>query len=112
MTRPAIGICAAIERARFGSWDQEVALLPRGYADAVQSAGGIALVLPPDDVAAEHPGELLDRLDGWEHAEAVNTGFDPVAIRAASELRIDEQSEIGRGIAERFLAEAARATAR
>jgi GMP synthase-like glutamine amidotransferase len=55
---------------------------------------------------------LFSWLDGWENAEAVNTGFDPVAIRAASELRIEEQTEIGRGIAERFLAEAARARAR
>ena len=36
--------------------------------------------------------------------------FDPERIRAASEQRIEEQNEIGRGIAERFLAEAARAT--
>lgn len=64
MSRPAIGICAAVERARFGAWDQEVNLLPRGYADAVQGAGGLALLLPPDDDAAEHPGELIERLDG------------------------------------------------
>jgi putative glutamine amidotransferase len=64
VTRPAIGICAALERARFGAWDQEATLLPRTYADAVQAAGGTALLLPPDDVAAEHPAELLDRLDG------------------------------------------------
>jgi GMP synthase-like glutamine amidotransferase len=53
---------------------------------------------------------LFSWLDGWENAEAVNTEFDPDAIRAASELRIEEQNEVGRGIAERFLAEAARAT--
>ena len=64
MSRPAIGICAAIEQARFGPWDQEATLLPRGYADAVQAAGGLALLLPPDDAAAEHPAELIDRLDG------------------------------------------------
>ena len=64
MSRPAIGICAAVERARFGAWDQETNLLPRGYADAVQAAGGIALLLPPDDEAAEFPGTLLERLDG------------------------------------------------
>jgi putative glutamine amidotransferase len=64
VSRPAIGICAALERARFGAWDQEATLLPRGYSDAVQGAGGIALLLPPDDDAAEHPAELLDRLDG------------------------------------------------
>jgi putative glutamine amidotransferase len=58
-----IGICAAVEQARFGAWDQQATLLPRGYADAVQRAGGLAFLLPPDDEAAEHPAELLDRLD-------------------------------------------------
>jgi putative glutamine amidotransferase len=65
VSRPAIGICAAVEPASFGVWDAQAAtLLPRGYADAVQAAGGLALLLPPDDEAAEHPAELLDRLDG------------------------------------------------
>ena len=53
---------------------------------------------------------LMGWLDGWENAEAVHTSLDPEAIRAASEQRIEEQNEIGRGLAERFLAEAARAT--
>jgi GMP synthase (glutamine-hydrolysing) len=53
---------------------------------------------------------LSSWLDGWNEAEAAHTSFDPEAIRAASEERIEEQNEIGRGLAERFLAEAARAT--
>ena len=56
--------------------------------------------------------DLLGWLDGWENAEAVETDFDPERIRAASEQRIEEQNEIGRGIAARFLAEAARTTGR
>ena len=64
MRPPAIGICAAVEDARFGPWDQPATLLPRGYADAVQAAGGLALLLPPDDAVVEHPGALLDHLDG------------------------------------------------
>ena len=51
---------------------------------------------------------LMGWLDGWNESEAVETDFDPEAIRAASERRIEEQNEIGRGLAERFLAEAAR----
>ena len=51
---------------------------------------------------------LWSWLDGWDNAEAVNTSFDPERIRAASEQRIEEQNQVGRGIAERFLAEAAR----
>jgi GMP synthase-like glutamine amidotransferase len=56
-------------------------------------------------------GDLFSWLDGWESSEAVETDLDPERIRAESELRIEEQNEIGRGIAERFLAEAARITA-
>ena len=52
---------------------------------------------------------LFGWLDGWENAEAVHTRFDPNEIRAASEGRIEEQNELGRQLAERFLAEAARA---
>ncbi len=52
---------------------------------------------------------LFSWLDGWANSEAVQTDLDPEAIRAASEERIEEQNRIGRGIAERFLAEAARA---
>ena len=51
---------------------------------------------------------LFGWLDGWEDSEAVDTDLDPVAIRAASEQRIEEQNEVGRQLAERFLAEAAR----
>jgi putative glutamine amidotransferase len=62
-SRPVIGLCAALERARWGVWDSPAHLLPREYADTVQRAGGIALLLPPDPRAAQHPDELLDLLD-------------------------------------------------
>jgi putative glutamine amidotransferase len=62
--RPVIGLCTAIERARFGVWDELAALLPLTYPRAVQRAGGLALMLPPDPAVAERPDELLDRLDG------------------------------------------------
>jgi GMP synthase-like glutamine amidotransferase len=52
---------------------------------------------------------LFGWLDGWGNSEAVQTDLDPEAIRAASAERIERQNEIGRGIAERFLTEAARA---
>jgi GMP synthase-like glutamine amidotransferase len=52
--------------------------------------------------------DLFGWLDGWDQAEARDTDFDQDAIRATSELRIEGQNEIGRQLAERFLAEAAR----
>jgi len=62
--RPRIGICTALERAQWSVWDQEAVLLPRAYVDAVQRAGGLVLLLPPDPAAIEAPDELLDGLDG------------------------------------------------
>jgi putative glutamine amidotransferase len=61
---PAIGICAAIERVSWGVWDgYEVTLVPRSYVRSVQRAGGIAVVLPPDEASAADPDLLLDRVD-------------------------------------------------
>ncbi len=58
-----MGIAAAIEKVRWGAWDTEVHLAPRNYARAVQDAGAVALILPPDDHALEDPARLLDRVD-------------------------------------------------
>jgi putative glutamine amidotransferase len=63
-TRPIIGLCTALERARWSVWDQQAVLLPRSYVDAVQRAGGLALMLPPDPRAGEDPDQWLDLLDG------------------------------------------------
>jgi putative glutamine amidotransferase len=59
-----IGICSALERAKWSVWDQEAYLTPRGYIDAVQRAGGLALLLPPDEQLEREPDEILDLLDG------------------------------------------------
>ena len=62
--RPAIGISAAVEVARWSYWESRAALVPRTYIDAVQRAGATALLLPPDEAALTTPGEFLDRTDG------------------------------------------------
>jgi putative glutamine amidotransferase len=59
----AVGICAAVERVCWGPWEEIVTMAPRSYASAVQAAGALALLLPPDDVAATAPDSLLDRID-------------------------------------------------
>jgi putative glutamine amidotransferase len=90
VSRPAIGICAAVEQARFGVWDQQATLLPHGYARAVQAAGGQAFLLPPDDEAAEHPAELLDRLDGLMLAGGRD--LDPLSYGARPDPETGEPS--------------------
>jgi putative glutamine amidotransferase len=64
MARPVIGICSALERARWSVWDDEALLTPRSYVNAVQRAGGMAVLLPPDAHLAEAPDDVLDLLDG------------------------------------------------
>ena len=60
-----IGICAAVERASWGAWEAVVCnISPRSYPLSVQAAGGLALLLPPDDAVAERPDEMLDLVDG------------------------------------------------
>jgi putative glutamine amidotransferase len=64
MTRPLIGICAALEQARWSVWDQPVALLPLNYIEAVQRAGGTVVMLPPDPRLAQDPQQALELIDG------------------------------------------------
>ena len=73
--RPVIGICTAEARARWGVWDMPACLLPRNYVDAIQRAGGLALMLPPDPAATADPDPLLDLLDGLILAGGVD--LDP-----------------------------------
>jgi putative glutamine amidotransferase len=81
MSRPVIGICAAIEQARWGSWDSLVVLSPRSYSLAIQRDGALALALPPDESITSDPGELLDLLDGL--LLAGGSDIDPATYGAA-----------------------------
>jgi putative glutamine amidotransferase len=60
---PVIGIPACYEQAQFGSWEQPTALTPFTYIEAIQRAGAIALIIPPDAALAEDPSPVLDRID-------------------------------------------------
>ena len=79
--RPVIGICTSIETARWGAWELLSNVSPRSYSLAVQRAGGVALLLPPDDAAAENPDELLDLIDGLVLAGGAD--IDPATYGAA-----------------------------
>lgn len=80
MSRPVIGVCAALERARWSHWDQQAVLLPRSYIDAVQLAGGLPVMIPPDGLVAQEPDEVLDVVDGLVLAGGAD--IDPSAYGA------------------------------
>lgn len=64
MQRPVIGLCTALERARWSVWDQEAVLLPRNYVEEVARAGGLPVLLPPDAQSVDEPDETIGLLDG------------------------------------------------
>jgi putative glutamine amidotransferase len=64
MQRPVIGLCTALERARWSVWDQQAVILPLNYIEEVHRAGGLAVMLPPDPQLVEHADEALELLDG------------------------------------------------
>ena len=101
-----IGICAALERARWSVWDQQAALTPMSYVQAVQRAGAMALLLAPDPALVREPAQALELIDGLmlaggadidpssygaeRHAETVDTvperdAFEIALTRAAIE---------------------------
>src|SRR4051812_21901925 len=78
--RPVIGICAAIERASWATWEVEANLIPRSYTRAVAGADAQAVILAPDDSLAQAPDEALDLIDGLVLAGGAD--IDPSAYGA------------------------------
>jgi putative glutamine amidotransferase len=63
--RPVIGICTAVAHANWGVWqEREAALLAVTYIEAIQRAGGLAVMIPPDGEFEQDPDQVLDLLDG------------------------------------------------
>jgi putative glutamine amidotransferase len=87
MARPVIGICTVLERARWSVWDQEAFLLPRSYIRAVQSAGGLVVMIPPDEAVNGDPDQLLDIVDGLILAGGADVDPGSYGAQAHAETR-------------------------
>lgn len=64
MSRPLIGLSTYREQARWGVWDQRADLLPTVYADAIEAAGGVPVLLPPTTPYDDAAAAAVARLDG------------------------------------------------
>ena len=98
--RPLIAITTYVADARWGLWDVEAALVPQMFVEAVQRAGGVAVLLPPD-VAFENepPVDLLKGFDGLllpggPDVDASLYGAEPDPAHEGSRIERD-RSEIG-----------------
>jgi anthranilate synthase component 2/putative glutamine amidotransferase len=80
--RPVIGLSTYTETARMLVWEREFAMLHASYIAAVHRAGGIAVLLPPQDGGAE---EVLSVIDGLVLAGGADV--DPRRYRQAPDER-------------------------
>jgi len=62
--KPVIGLTSYRQRGQTGVWDTEMAMLPAFYLEGVTRAGGIAVILPPQEIGSEDARNLLAGLDG------------------------------------------------
>ncbi|WP_197508375.1 gamma-glutamyl-gamma-aminobutyrate hydrolase family protein [Mycobacterium sp. E802] len=62
--RPVIGLTTYLQQAQTGVWDVQASFLPQIYFEGVSSAGGIAVLLPPQPADGDVVDRVLDRIDG------------------------------------------------
>jgi gamma-glutamyl-gamma-aminobutyrate hydrolase PuuD len=76
---PVVGITAGAEQACWGVWEAPAVLIPRAYVEAVERAGGRALVVPPSLDAIEETLDVLDGLvlSGGSDVEPALYGSEP-----------------------------------
>ncbi|UCM86893.1 gamma-glutamyl-gamma-aminobutyrate hydrolase family protein [Streptomyces marincola] len=84
MRPPLIGVSTYLEDSvRWGVWHDSAALLPAGYHRLVRRAGGLAVLLPPDEAPAAVAA--VTRLDGLVIAGGPDV--DPACYGAARDPR-------------------------
>jgi putative glutamine amidotransferase len=64
VAKPLIGVTTYLQCAQTGVWDVQAAFLPEVYLGAVERAGGIPLLLPPQPIEGGVAERVMSRLDG------------------------------------------------
>ncbi|MEU6173499.1 gamma-glutamyl-gamma-aminobutyrate hydrolase family protein [Streptantibioticus parmotrematis] len=83
-SKPLIGISTYFTEAHWGAWSMRAALLPAFYPSYVRAAGGLTVMLPPDETP-EAAALLVERLDGLVLAGGED--LDPALYGAAPHPR-------------------------
>jgi putative glutamine amidotransferase len=83
--RPIVGITTYLQRAQSGVWDLQAAFLPEVYFGAVERAGGIPLLLPPQPIDGGVAEQVMERLDGL----IITGGLDVEASRYGAEAHAE-----------------------
>lgn len=80
--RPLVGITTYREQTRFGAWNSSADVLHATYARSVEAAGGVAVLLPPQNLGAV---EIVNRLDALIVAGGAD--LDPARYGATAHPR-------------------------
>ena len=70
--RPVVGLTTYLEQVQSDGWDVPAGYLSSNYFEGVISAGGIAVLLPPQPAEPEVASSVLDSLDGL----VITGGYD------------------------------------
>ena len=62
--KPLIGLSCYRQRGQTGIWDTQMAMLPAFYIEGVTRAGGIAVIIPPQEIDSAAAKKILSSLDG------------------------------------------------
>jgi gamma-glutamyl-gamma-aminobutyrate hydrolase PuuD len=87
LCRPVIGLTAYTEQVRYLEWDVAASLLPSTYVEAVIRSGGVPVLLPPVDGAADALVGVLDGLVFSGGGDLDAAGYGEVAHRANGGVR-------------------------
>jgi putative glutamine amidotransferase len=92
--QPIIGLTTYRQQAKTGVWDVEAAFLPSEYFDAVNRAGGIAVLLPPQDLTQEAADAIVGTLDalvvsGGRDVDPARYGQEPGEHTDSPDLKRD-----------------------
>lgn len=83
--KPFIGLTTYLQRAQTGVWDVRAAFLPEVYFAAVEKAGGIPVLLPPQPLDGGVADQVMSRIDGL----IVVGGLDVEASRYGAEAHAE-----------------------
>jgi putative glutamine amidotransferase len=62
--KPRIGLTTYRQQGQTGVWDTEMAMIPAFYIEGITRAGGLAIMLPPQQLTSAEAKDIVSSLDG------------------------------------------------